>query len=128
MADTPEVITIRIPASPAYVQVVRLVVSGLASRLGFTIDDIEDLKIGVDELSAYLTGTQGRDGALTIRFTVHRNRIEIAGVAELAATEKVRTELTELSRMILTTVADTASLEPVDGRPSFTLIKSRARA
>ena len=43
-------ISVQIPASPAYLQVVRLIAAGLASRLGFTIDEIEDLKIGVDEL------------------------------------------------------------------------------
>jgi hypothetical protein len=126
VASTPDVITVRIPASPEYVQVVRLVVSGIASRLGFTLEDIDDLKIGVDELSAYLTGTQGRDGALEIRFSVYDDRIEIDGVGELAPSEKVRTELTEFSQMILDTVADTAALEQLDGHPSFRLVKSRA--
>ncbi|MFP5298966.1 MAG: hypothetical protein ACLGHL_08275, partial [Actinomycetota bacterium] len=63
-------VSISIPASPAYLQVVRLIAAGLASRLGFTIDEIEDLKIGVDELCAYLTGTQGRDGSLALDFEV----------------------------------------------------------
>jgi hypothetical protein len=57
---------------------------------------------------------------------VHDDRIEIAGVGELAASEKVRTELTEFSQMILDTVADAAALEQVDGHPSFRLVKSRA--
>jgi hypothetical protein len=126
VSDTPDVISIRIPASPEYVSVVRLVVAGIASRLRFTIEDIEDLKIGVDELSAYLTGTQGREGTLEIRFTVHGDRIEIDGTGDLAPTQKVRTELTEFSRMILDTVADKASLQQVDGHPSFKLVKSRA--
>jgi hypothetical protein len=126
VSDTPDVISIRIPASPEYVSVVRLVVAGIASRLRFTIEDIEDLKIGVDELSAYLTGTQGREGTLEIRFTVHGDRIEIDGTGDLAPSQKVRTELTEFSRMILDTVADKASLQQVDGHPSFKLVKSRA--
>jgi hypothetical protein len=124
----PDVVTIRIPASPEYLQVVRLVVAGMASRLGFTIDDIEDLKIGVDELSAYLTGAHGRDGTLEIRFAVAGNRIEIDGVGNLHTSQKVRTELTEFSQMILDTVADTASLQQVDGHPSFRLVKSKAEA
>jgi serine/threonine-protein kinase RsbW len=128
VSDTPDVISIRIPASPEYVSVVRLVVAGIASRLRFTIEDIEDLKIGVDELSAYLTGTQGREGTLEIRFSVHGDRIEVDGTGDLAASQKVRTELTEFSRMILDTVADTASLQQIDGHPSFKLVKSRAGA
>ena len=76
----------------------------------FTIDEIEDLKIAVDELSAYLTGAQGRDGNLEISFMVHDNKLEIAGAGRFAPGQKVRTDLTELSRMILHTVVDSASL------------------
>ncbi len=102
--------------------------AGLAARLGFTLDDIEDLKIGVDELSAYLTGAHGRDGTLEIRFSVEGNRIEIDGIGNLHSNQKVRTELTEFSQMILDTVADSASLQQVDGHPEFRLVKSKAGA
>jgi len=123
MTDT---ISIQIPALPEYVQVVRLIASGLATRLGFTLDDIEDLKIAVDELCAYLTGTQGRDGTLDIRFEVGNDSIEIKGSGRFSAGTKVRTELTGLSKKILETVADSASLDQADGSPTFNLIKSRS--
>ena len=118
-------ISVRIPASPAYLQVVRLVASGLASRLGFTIDEIEDLKIGVDELSAYMTGAQGRDGDLSITFSIEDNCIEIQGTGTFGPGQKVRTELTDFSKMILATVVDGAALTEVDGRPSFVLSKRK---
>lgn len=118
-------ISIQIPASPEYLKVVRLMVSGLASRLRFTIDDIEDLKIGVDELSAYLTGAQGRDGRLDIAFEIHDDRIDITGSGTFSAGTKVRTELTDLSRMILDTVVDDATLEQSDGVPTFRLSKTK---
>ena len=120
-----ESVAITIPASPAYIAVVRLVAAGLASRLGFTIDEIEDLKIGVDELSAYLTGAQGRDGTLEIRFDIDGHRIAITGIGDLAPGQRVRTELTEFSQMILSTVADSAGLEQPDGTPTFSLVKTR---
>ena len=118
-------ISIQIPASPEYLNVVRLIASGLASRLKFTIDDIEDLKIAVDELSAYLTGAQGRDGRLDIVFEVHEDRIEIKGSGTFSAGTKVRTELTDLSRMILGSVVDDAALELTDGTPTFKLSKAK---
>jgi serine/threonine-protein kinase RsbW len=118
-------ISIQIPASPEYLNVVRLIASGLASRLKFTIDDIEDLKIAVDELSAYLTGAQGRDGRLDIVFEVHDDRIEIKGSGTFSAGTKVRTELTDLSRMILGSVVDEAALELTDGTPTFKLSKAK---
>lgn len=121
-----DTISVRIPASPEYVQVIRLIASGLATRLGFTLDDIEDLKIGVDELCAYLTGTQGRDGTLEIQFRVGEDHIEITGSGAFTTGTKVRTELTEFSRKILETVADSASLDAPDGSPTFNLSKSKS--
>jgi serine/threonine-protein kinase RsbW len=121
-----EKVIIKIPASPAYIGVVRLVAAGLATRLRFTIDEIEDLKIAVDELSAYLTGSQGREGDLELTFTISEESIEIRGEGLLTPGQKVRTELTEFSRMILDTVVDTASLEQTDGSPVFELSKAKS--
>ncbi|HVL65083.1 MAG TPA: hypothetical protein VM573_07935 [Actinomycetota bacterium] len=119
-----DTINVKVPASPQYIGVVRLIAAGLASRLGFTIDEIDDLKIAVDELASYLTGTQGRDGVLEISFGVEDTRIEISGRGRFAPGDKVRTELTDFSRMILETVADEASLQQQDGTPTFVLVKS----
>ena len=120
-----ESVSIRIPASPQYLGVLRLVAAGLAARLRFTLEDIEDLKIAVDELSAYITGSQGRAGTMDVRFSVGDDRIEIHGRAELEPGHKVRTDLTEFSQMILETVADSASLTQLDGSPTFDLVKSK---
>ncbi len=40
---------LRLPADGAYVSVLRTAASGLAARLDFTIDDIEDLRMAVSE-------------------------------------------------------------------------------
>ncbi len=120
-------VSIRIPAFPEYVKVVRLVAAGLAARLGFTLEDIDDLKIAVDELCAYLTGSQGRDGELDVRFRLGEDRIEIEGHAAIAPGHKIRSDLTEFSRMILTTVVDSASLTQRDGAPRFELLKIKRR-
>lgn len=120
-----DTVSITIPAQPAYVQVIRLIAAGLAARLSFTIEDIEDLKIGVDELTAYLTGTQGREGTLEVKFGVADERIEISGTGRFTTEYKIRTDLTDFSRMILETVADSASLEHQNGTPTFSLVKSK---
>ena len=114
-----------VPATPSYLQVLRLVAAGLASRLAFTIDEIEDLKIAVDELSAYLTGSQGREGSIEIVFAVEGSSITITGIGRFEPGHRVRTDLTDFSRMILQTVVDSASLEQADGAPTFTLVKSK---
>ena len=120
-----DTVSVRVPASPAFVRVVRLIAAGLAARLHFTIDEIEDLKIAVDELAAYITGSQGRDGELEIDFLVDDERIEIKGLGRLRPGSKVRTDLTEFSKTILDAVVDSASLQQLDGTPTFTLVKNK---
>ncbi len=45
-------VELRLPADSAYVSVLRTTTAGLAARLDFTIDDIEDLRIAVGEACA----------------------------------------------------------------------------
>ena len=49
-----DVVTLRLPAASAYLSVLRTATASLASRLDFTIDEIEDLRIAVDEACAML--------------------------------------------------------------------------
>ena len=42
------------PAESAYLSVLRTATAGLAARLDFTLDEIEDLRIAVDEACAML--------------------------------------------------------------------------
>ena len=45
---------LRLPADSAYFAVLRTATAGLAARINFTLDDIEDLRIAVDEACAIL--------------------------------------------------------------------------
>ena len=51
-----DVVTLRLPAAGAYLSVLRTATASLASRLDFTIDDIEDLRIAVDEAGLTIVG------------------------------------------------------------------------
>ncbi|WP_380169107.1 hypothetical protein [Jannaschia sp. R86511] len=48
-APAPDVVEIELPADPAYLGVVRTACAGLGARLDLTLDEIEDLRIAVDE-------------------------------------------------------------------------------
>ena len=51
---TADYVTIRMPAESAYLSVLRTAAAGLAARLDFTLDEIEDLRIAIDEACAML--------------------------------------------------------------------------
>lgn len=78
-----DTVELRLPASGAYLAVLRTAAAGLAARLDFTLDEIEDLRIAVDEACAMLL-PKVRDGyELTCRFEV--------GVDSLAVRVSART-------------------------------------
>ena len=49
-----DVVQLALPAASAYLTVLRTATASLAARLDFTLEDIEDLRIAVDEASALL--------------------------------------------------------------------------
>lgn len=52
--ETGDHVTVSMPAEGAYLSVLRTATAGLAARLDFTLDEIEDLRIAVDEACAML--------------------------------------------------------------------------
>ena len=52
--ETADYVHVRMPAEGAYLSVLRTATAGLAARLDFTLDEIEDLRIAVDEACAML--------------------------------------------------------------------------
>ncbi|WP_100406113.1 anti-sigma B factor RsbW [Bacillus solitudinis] len=71
-------IKMSIPAKPEYVGVVRLTASGIANRLGFTYDDIEDIKIAVAEACTnVVTHAYEEEGVISVSFHLYNDRMEI---------------------------------------------------
>ena len=52
--QAPDHVKVCMPAEGAYLSVLRTATAGLAARLDFTLDEIEDLRIAVDEACAML--------------------------------------------------------------------------
>ncbi|WP_062048819.1 anti-sigma B factor RsbW [Bacillus sp. JCM 19034] len=71
-------ITMSLPAKPEYVGVVRLTVSGIANRIGFTYDEIEDMKIAIAEACTNVVAhAYEGTGMMNISFSVYEDRMEI---------------------------------------------------
>lgn len=122
-----EQVRLTLPTSPLLLRVARLTAAGLAGRLGFSFDEIEDVKIAVDELCFALVGSRGRPGTLALVYTLDSGSLVIEG----NATYEGRTpELapTELSSQILAAVVDDHELISDGDRLRFRLVKRRAEA
>lgn len=66
-----ETIKMEITANPEYVSIIRLTTSGIANKVGFCIDDIDDLKVAISEAC-----TNAIKHSLDDRFTIIYSMIE----------------------------------------------------
>lgn len=72
-------IEMKVPAKAEYVGVVRLSISGIANRMGFSYEEIEDLKVSISEAitNAVDHAYHDSDGEVTIGFGVYDDRLEV---------------------------------------------------
>lgn len=79
-----EQITLRVPAKAEYLDLIRLALYGIATKVGFSYEEIEDMKVAVSEacnnavLYAYAdTGSPGGAGEMEIRFVKQEDALSI---------------------------------------------------
>ena len=112
-------VELRVPADGAYVSVLRTTTAGLAARLDFTIDDIEDLRIAVGEASAMVLPEADAVSDLECRFWLRPGQITVSVSVEAAA--PAAPEQDSFAWQVLSTLASSASVQAGDGRFGVTM-------
>jgi hypothetical protein len=114
-------IEFRIPPDPAYVRIARLAAGDMGGRVGFSIDELDDVRLAVDEMCAVLIGARGEmieirmqalDRTLLVEARVPDARAEIAP--------------SELSEMLLGALVDSCEFS-VRGRDLCVEMQKLAR-
>ena len=72
-----DAVEIRLPADSAFLSVLRTATAGLAARLDFTLDEIEDLRIAVDEACAMLLPYAVETAQLRCRFELTPDTLSV---------------------------------------------------
>ena len=72
-------VRLAVPAKPEFLGLARVTAAGLASRLGFTYDQVEDLRLAIDEICFGMTGSKGRDGILELHFLLGPTALVVRG-------------------------------------------------
>lgn len=111
-----EAVRLSLPASPDYVRIVRLAASGIATNLGFDVDELDDLRVAVGEL-VNLTLEVCKPETLDVTFTIDGTVLRVEGEAPAADGRVV--ELDALTRQILDAFLDAYTIEIADGRVFF---------
>jgi serine/threonine-protein kinase RsbW len=107
MKQLVDYIEVKMPAKPEYVGVIRLTLSGIASRIGFAYEEIEDLKIAVSEActnAAQHAYNENAGGETIVGFGIYENKLEImvSDSGESFNFEKTRSKLGPYSQATTT--------------------------
>jgi serine/threonine-protein kinase RsbW len=124
-----DVIELTVPALSGYLSVVRTATAGLAARLSFTLDEIEDLRIAVDEACAMLLTLPGppiEPPTLTCRFRVLTDGLAVSVSAARSADAVLPAEQS-FAWHVLTAHAAEVSGRAKDGQAVIDLVKRRPR-
>jgi serine/threonine-protein kinase RsbW len=117
-----DVVELRLPADGAYLSVLRTATAGLAARLDFTLDEIEDLRIAVDEACALLLPDAVPGAAMTCQFSLSDRSLAVT-VRVPSRTGRVPKRNT-FAWTVLTALAGDVDTEVAeDGTVSVTLLK-----
>jgi serine/threonine-protein kinase RsbW len=112
-------VELRLPADKAYASVLRTTTAGLAARLDFPIDDIEDLRIAVGEASAMVLGNAVPGTDLLCRFYQGTGELTVGITGTVDAA--VEPDEDSFAWQVLTTLATSATAEAHHDAFSITL-------
>lgn len=116
MTDRADV-ELRLPADGAFSTILRTTTAGLAARLDFTIEDIEDARIAVAEATAMLLEVADEGADLVARFRLAPGELAIA--VGVAAQDPGEPDYDSFAWQVLDTLSSGASVEVGDG--SYTI-------
>jgi serine/threonine-protein kinase RsbW len=124
MPSVSSMIAASVPADSEYIHILRTVVCGVASRLGFTIDDIDDLRLVVDEAAAQLLSVRPMGSRLELRLEPSADGLEIALVHETTGGSWPPAGFERsMGWHVLTVLAEDLDLRPDGGRPAIRMTK-----
>lgn len=116
-------VDLRFPADARMARLARLAASAVGTAAGFSIADVEDLRIAVDELCSSLIEVSV-GGFVDLRFQMSDGVVEVSGSVPASSLDTLDLDRRELSDRILDIVADRHSLDLVSGNLRLWLLKS----
>ena len=123
-AQADDIVELRLPADGAYLSVLRTATAGLAARLDFTLDEIEDLRIAVDEACALLLPDAVPDADLVCVFALSHQALSVT-VTVPSRTGRMPRRNTFAWAVLSALAGDVDARADDDGRVSVTLVKRR---
>jgi serine/threonine-protein kinase RsbW len=112
-------VELRLPADSAYVSVLRSTAAGVASRLDFPLDGIEDLRVAVGEACALVLPEADEGASLTGEFFLSGRGLTVT--VAVTGSDLGPPDYESFAWQVLETLTAAASATVADGRLSVTL-------
>jgi serine/threonine-protein kinase RsbW len=118
-----ETVTVKVPPNPSYLALLRTAVGGFAARDQFTLDQVDDLRMAVEEAAVQLLRHASGD-RLQLDVSTTAAGVEVRLHTDVAGEEPVIDE-SSFSWTILRALSDDLKVESAEGRATIVLSKNR---
>ena len=129
----PTCVELKIPCLPEFVGVARLAILGVASRMKFSYDEVEDIRLAVGEactISVEWAERNGeKDSGITLRSEIDSEKLTVdifdnAGPRNTGNSgQQVEQEPENLGALLITLLVDEVSVEASDGGTHVRMVK-----
>jgi serine/threonine-protein kinase RsbW len=122
-----DVVQMKLPAAGVYLSVLRTATAALAARLDFTLDEIEDLRIAVDEACAMLLAGAVPGADIEVEFVLGGDQLQVC-VTVLTLDGEQPSRDTFAWTVLSALAGEVDSRVDADGKVTIDLVKRRALA
>lgn len=129
----PAVIELRIPCKPEYVGVARLALLGVASRMRFSYDQVEDVRLAVGEACTtsveWAARNKRENTDITVTSSITENKLTVdivdsAGIREDSSSEEEKDlDPQNLGALLITLLVDEVTVTPRNGGTHVKMVK-----
>ncbi len=116
MDDDGDLVRLTVPATAEAVRITRVAAAGLATRVGFTYREVEQMRLAVSEATSMLARLPA-EGRLLIVYSLRRDGIDVEVRREDVDVDGAPLQVTvsELAAVLLDACVDGWEVSPFDG-------------
>ena len=120
-ADDADVVALTFPALPQYLRLARMAAADTGARAGFSVEELEDLRIAVDELTYAIISEPPTPAEVTLRYSAAPGVVEVYGACRATGDAA----LSGLASTILRAVVDEYDVAADGETRTFRVTKRR---
>jgi serine/threonine-protein kinase RsbW len=121
---TAESVRLSVPARPEFVHVLRSVTAAVASKVPLSLDDVDDLRLAVDEACARLLSLPGKPTAFRLDLRSLPDRFEVVAAVDSSTPVWPPSGFEDtLAWRVLGGLAESVRFELWNGAPAVRIVK-----